>query len=224
MWRSGRVVDWNPEGREIEFRKCCFWFWYIVGKLTEKLSENSFAWEQKTVGKFRWFRNVPPESSKLVRLTVGKFRWFWNIPSSLSELVGLTWSTCWKSFPSPLQVSLIHPVRLTEFSVNFFYNARPPHFSLLPSRTKLQCMEHTLQIHSLPYRITGGFLYAATSILKRVTGRVFTISKCFHISKPKLYLLFSPYQGSTKFFQLSAHIQKVLICSKKLFISWHNPF
>ncbi len=28
--------------------------------------------------------------------------------------------------------------------------------------------------------------------LKRVTGRLFTISKCFHRSKPKLYLLFSP--------------------------------
>jgi hypothetical protein len=28
--------------------------------------------------------------------------------------------------------------------------------------------------------------------LKRVTGRIFTISKCFHRSKPKLYLLISP--------------------------------
>jgi hypothetical protein len=39
------------------------------------------------------------------------------------------------------------------------------------------------------YRIIG-FLYAATSRLKRVTGRILTISKCFHRSNPKLYLLF----------------------------------
>ncbi len=68
-----------------------------------KLSENSFAWEQKTVGKFRFFR---------------------NIPSSSSELVGLIWSSCRKSFPSPWQVSLLHPVRLAEFSVNFFYSVQ----------------------------------------------------------------------------------------------------
>jgi hypothetical protein len=34
------------------------------------------------------------------------------------------------------------------------------------------------------YRITGGFLYAATtSNVKRVTGRIFKISKCFHRGK-----------------------------------------
>jgi hypothetical protein len=37
------------------------------------------------------------------------------------------------------------------------------------------------------YRITGGFLYSATSNLKRVTERIFTISKCFHRSRPKLF-------------------------------------
>jgi hypothetical protein len=41
-------------------------------------------------------------------------------------------------------------------------------------------------------RIIGGFLYAATSSLKRVTERIFTISKCFHRSKPKLYHLIAP--------------------------------
>ncbi len=30
------------------------------------------------------------------------------------------------------------------------------------------------------YRIIGGFLYAATSSLKRAPGRIFTSSKCFH--------------------------------------------
>ncbi len=42
------------------------------------------------------------------------------------------------------------------------------------------------------YRITGGFVYAATSNLKRVTGRIFSIRMCFHRSQTKLYLLFSP--------------------------------
>ena len=97
---SGRVVDCNPEGRGIESRWCYFW-WFIRRKVDGKLSENSFAGEQKTVGKFRWFR---------------------NIPSSSSELVGLTRSSRLNSFPSPLQVSLLHPVRLAEFSVNFFFS------------------------------------------------------------------------------------------------------
>ncbi len=48
------------------------------------------------------------------------------------------------------------------------------------------------------YRIIGGFLYAATSSLNRVTERIFTISECFHRSKPKLNLLISPEQGSKK--------------------------
>ncbi len=42
------------------------------------------------------------------------------------------------------------------------------------------------------YSITGGFLNVATSNLKKVTGRIFTISKCFHRSKPILYILISP--------------------------------
>jgi hypothetical protein len=46
------------------------------------------------------------------------------------------------------------------------------------------------------YRITGGFLYAATSNLKRLTGKNFTMSKCFHRSKPKL--LCSPKQSNKK--------------------------
>ncbi len=100
LWRSGRVVDCNPEGCGIESRWCYFW-WFIRRKVDGKLSENSFAGEQKTIGKFRWFR---------------------NIPSSSSELVGLIRSSCQKSFPSPLQVSLLHPVRLAEFSVNFFFS------------------------------------------------------------------------------------------------------
>ncbi len=121
-WRSGRVTDCNPEGRKFKPRWCSCWFWLIRRKVNGKWSEISFAQEWKTAGKFRWFRNSPSASSKLVRLTVGNFRWYRNIPSSSLELVGLTRSSCQKSFPSPLQVSLLHPVRLAEFSVNFFYS------------------------------------------------------------------------------------------------------
>ncbi len=35
----------------------------------------------------------------------------------------------------------------------------------------------------LLFKITGGFLNAATSTLKRVSVRIFKISKCFHRSK-----------------------------------------
>ncbi len=42
------------------------------------------------------------------------------------------------------------------------------------------------------YRITGVFLNAATSILKRVSVRIFKISKCIHRSKQKLEFPFSP--------------------------------
>ncbi len=112
VWHSGRVVDCNPEGRGIEARWSCFW-WFISRKVDGKLSENSFAGEQKTVGKFWWFR---------------------NIPSSSLELVGLTRSSCQKSFPSPLQVSLLHPVRLAEFSVNFFFSAIPFYFSYIKNK------------------------------------------------------------------------------------------
>jgi hypothetical protein len=80
VWRSGRVVKCNPEGCGIESRWCYFW-WFIRWKVDGKLSENSFAGKQKTVGKFRWFR---------------------NIPSSSSDLVGLTRSSCRKKFSVPL--------------------------------------------------------------------------------------------------------------------------
>jgi hypothetical protein len=42
------------------------------------------------------------------------------------------------------------------------------------------------------FTVTDGFLYAATSSLKMVTGRIFKISKWFQRSKPRLYLPFSP--------------------------------
>jgi hypothetical protein len=48
------------------------------------------------------------------------------------------------------------------------------------------------------YRITGSFLNAATSILKRVSVRIFKIHKCFHRSKQKLEFPFSPEQGTKK--------------------------
>jgi hypothetical protein len=48
-----------------------------------------------------------------------------------------------------------------------------------------------------PPQSMSGFLYAATSSLKRDTGRIFTVSKCFHRSKPKLHLLFPPQNLKT---------------------------
>ncbi len=45
--------------------------------------------------------------------------------------------------------------------------------------------------YGIVYRIIGGFLYAATSSLRRVTGRIVTITECFQRSKPKLYLVMS---------------------------------
>jgi hypothetical protein len=62
------------------------------------------------------------------------------------------------------------------------------------------------------YRITGSFLNAATSILKRVTGRIFKVGKYFHSSKPKYYLLFSParQQQDVKTIGIDT-VQKVLI-------------
>jgi hypothetical protein len=42
------------------------------------------------------------------------------------------------------------------------------------------------------YRIAGGFLNAAKSILKRVSVRIFKISKSFHRSKQKLEIPISP--------------------------------
>jgi hypothetical protein len=54
--------------------------------------------------------------------------------------------------------------------------------------------ENSLKISGLRnnLRITGGFLNEATSILKRVSVRLFKISKCFHIEASKnLNSLFS---------------------------------
>jgi hypothetical protein len=42
------------------------------------------------------------------------------------------------------------------------------------------------------YRITGGFLYAATSNFKRVTGRVFTISVFLEQAKTLSFNLIIP--------------------------------
>ncbi len=109
-------------------RYCCIWFWFFVGKLTEncrKTVGKLLRMRTENVGKVRWFRNIPSESSKLVRFTVGKFCWFRNILSSSSELVGLTWlhvgkvfrppykwvcyiRSGWRSFPSTFFTVCVH--------------------------------------------------------------------------------------------------------------------
>jgi hypothetical protein len=42
----------------------------------------------------------------------------------------------------------------------------------------------------LLFKITAGFLNAATSVLKRVSVRIFKISKCCHRSKQNVYFYF----------------------------------
>jgi len=42
-------------------------------------------------------------------------------------------------------------------------------------------------------------LYATTSNLNRVTGMIFTISKCFHRSKPKFYNLYLHNKAAKKY-------------------------
>jgi hypothetical protein len=49
------------------------------------------------------------------------------------------------------------------------------------------------------YRITGGFLNATTSILKRISVRIFTTRKCFHKRKQKIEFLFRPDTAPTIF-------------------------
>jgi hypothetical protein len=56
----------------------------------------------------------------------------------------------------------------------------------------ISCFSRILYIHfwfsEKTYGDTGGYQKAGTSSLKRVTGRIFTVSKWFHWSKQKLYL------------------------------------
>jgi hypothetical protein len=85
------------------------------------------------------------------------------------------------------------------------------------SRVRIPDPQHcpkSFPTYGTVYRIIGGFLYAATSSLKRLTGRIFTISKCFHRSMPKLYLLLSPQQKSKNFSKIiSAYTESTdLIC------------
>ncbi len=54
VWRSGRVAGCSTRDCWIEPRWCNFWFWLIRRKVVGKLSENSVAWQRKTVEKFRW--------------------------------------------------------------------------------------------------------------------------------------------------------------------------
>jgi hypothetical protein len=54
------------------------------------------------------------------------------------------------------------------------------------------------------FKVRDGFLYAATSSLKRVTGR---ISKWIPRSKQKLYIFFSPQKAAKKREIISDHVE-----------------
>ncbi len=75
---------------------------------------------------------------------------------------------------------------------------------------------------------TGGFPNAATSSLKRVTGRIFKICKCFRGSKQDFVFHFLHYKAAKKTWKPSAHKQKgtdtIFRTFNKLFISCTVPF
>ncbi len=93
-------------------------------------------------------------------------------------------------------------------------------FSLLSLFDFLQCtyikasFRNSFQNHrwffGTPFRVTGCYQKAGTSSLKRVTERVFTISKCFHGSKQKFHFGVSSLKDSQKLRKPSALIHKVL--------------
>jgi hypothetical protein len=70
------------------------------------------------------------------------------------------------------------------------------------------------------YRIIGGFLYAATSSLKRVSGRIFTISSVFIEASQNLSFIFSITRQQKNLKTIGAYTESTdLIFTKKLFIS-----
>ncbi len=81
------------------------------------------------------------------------------------------------------------------------------------------------------FRITGGCWKSRTSSLKRVTGRMCTISKGFHRSKQKLYFRFSSQKDNQNCGNLQRSVYKftcilfpMLRPSNLIFILWHYLF
>ncbi len=81
-----------------------------------------------------------------------------------------------------------------------------------------------LQNHRRPPVSIFSVKIAVLGSLKRVTGRIFKISKNFQRSKLKFGVWF--FHQVKKIMKLSAHVQNFYHNkpSKKLFISWHSPF
>jgi hypothetical protein len=65
---------------------------------------------------------------------------------------------------------------------------------------------------------------AATSNLKRITGRYIKISKCFIEASQNFIFYFFHDKADKKNWKLSAHIQKVLVWFLRPFIFKNNPF
>ncbi len=77
------------------------------------------------------------------------------------------------------------------------------------------------------FGVTGGFLKARTSFVKRVTKRSFRISQKFPRSKQELYLNFLPKEAEKycENHQLSytKSIDLIFRTLEKIIISWHYP-
>jgi hypothetical protein len=61
------------------------------------------------------------------------------------------------------------------------------------------------------FEVTGSYLKAETSFLKRFTGRILRISKWFQRSEPKLFYIFSTKLGAKYCENNQRSLQKVLI-------------
>ncbi len=91
--------------------------------------------------------------------------------------------------------------------------------------------KHAVSAILIDSLINISFFEKPVSNLKRITGRTFTISKCFYRSKPELTVIFYflQYKAAKNLKTIGAHTESTILIwflrpSKKLFISWHCPF
>ncbi len=126
VWRSGRVVDCNPEVCGIESRWSYFW-WFIRRKVDGKLSENSFAGEQKTFMSKKF--SVPLTSESVTsgqaggvfrqlffqwRVEFGYKGWVWLQGLSLATRVNFSYKSWvwWKRLDMATRVGYCHKGRV----------------------------------------------------------------------------------------------------------------
>jgi hypothetical protein len=72
------------------------------------------------------------------------------------------------------------------------------------------------------FRVTGGYRKAGTSSLKRVTGKIFTISKWFYRSEAETSFWSFITKRQEKIVRtISAYSQSTVLIFRTIFISWH---